>query len=115
VSPTLLLPEFPELFEVPLIPVICADKAQQGQVSRVLPHSLRSVFHVGIQLFSSKLFFFPGSHPRSVACDFAFCHVQHMLEFFLYVKTAKNIVLPQILAVLLNAPQIAPRVLPQFA
>jgi hypothetical protein len=50
VSPALLLPEFPELFEFPLIPVICADKAQQGQVSRLLPHSLRSIFHVGIQL-----------------------------------------------------------------
>jgi hypothetical protein len=37
VSPTLLLPEFPESFEVPLIPVICADKAQQGQVSRFFP------------------------------------------------------------------------------
>ena len=94
-SPTLLLPEFPELFEVPLIPVICADKAQQGQVSRFFP--IRSALYSTL-VFSSKLFFFPRSRPRSVACDFASCHVQHMLEFFLYVKTAKNILLPQILA-----------------
>ena len=79
-SPTLLLPEFPESFEVPLIPVICVDKAQQGQVSRFFP--IRSALYFTL-VFSYKLFSFPRSLPRSVACDFAFCHVQHMLDFFL--------------------------------
>jgi hypothetical protein len=36
-------------------------------------------------------------------------------SFFSLCKPSKNIISPQILAVLLNAPQIAPRVLPQFA